>query len=340
MIVYSEKYLEHNREYHPENNQRLKTTMNLLTKKDVFEKVPLIEPEYAKREDILRIHTQEHFEMVRDISKKGGEIVGPETYLTEKSFGIAMLSAGGVITCIDRCFEGYPHSFALIRPPGHHAESNAAMGFCIFNNIAVGARYAIEKYNLGKVFILDFDVHHGNGTQKIFYSDPRVLYLSLHQYPLYPGTGDINETGEGEGEGFTINVPLPPKTCDFSYLKVFDEIVIPVLRRYQPDLILVSAGYDAHYMDPLGGMTLSPRCYYELAKRLKQSAESGIIFALEGGYNLDALADSVYATLAALFDFEEEEWGKPMEEDKRVTDYIDSRINAVKRISSRHWDLR
>lgn len=340
MIIYSERYLEHNMEYHPENSQRLKAVMKLLTKKDVFEKVPLLEPTYAEKEDMLRVHTPEHFEFIKHLSEKGESTIGADTYITSKSFDVAMLSAGGIISCVDKYFEGYKYSFALVRPPGHHAESNRSMGFCLFNNIAVGAKYAMEKYGLKRIFILDYDVHHGNGTQEIFYSSKNALYLSLHQYPLYPGTGSMGEIGEGEGRGYTINVPLPPKTCDKSYLKVFDEIAIPLIKEFQPELIFASAGYDAHYSDPLGGMRLSSRCYYEIAKKLKLSTKAGIIFGLEGGYNIDALAGSVFATLTALFELGEEPLEMPIEENEKVTSYVNSRISAVKKQLSSYWSFK
>lgn len=336
MIVYSEKYLEHNMEYHPENNNRLRKTMVLLTKKNVFDTVALIEPEIAMDEDILRVHSGHHFNSMRDLSSKGGKMIGPDTYITEKSFDAALLSAGGIITALNHT--EYRYSFALVRPPGHHATPNEAMGFCIFNNIAIGAKYAMEELGLERIFILDFDVHHGNGTQEIFYPEPRVFYVSLHQYPLYPGTGHVDEIGSREGEGYTLNIPLPPKISDDSYLKAIDEVVIPVLKEFDPELILVSSGYDGHYYDPLGDMNLSSRCYYNIAKRLKK-LDIHTIFTLEGGYNLDALANSIYTTMIPLFDLEEDFFDKPRKEGQAISDYVASRIDAVKNIQSEYWDI-
>ncbi len=340
MIIYSERYLEHDLEHHPENSNRLKAVMRLLTKKDVFEKVPLVEPAYAKKEDILRVHALEHFEFIKHLSEKGDAMIDADTYVNSKSFDTALLSAGGIMSCVDKYFEGYDYSFALVRPPGHHAESSRSLGFCLFNNVAVGAKYALEKYGIKKIFILDFDVHHGNGTQEIFYSSKNVLYLSLHQHLLYPGTGSIEETGRGEGRGYTINIPLPPKTCDKSYLRVFDEIVMPVMKEFQPEVTFVSAGYDAHYSDPLGGMCLSSKCYYEIAKKLKLCTKAGIIFGLEGGYNVDALANSVFATLAALFELGEESTEAPLEENERITSYVSSKIEAIKEHLLNYWSFR
>jgi acetoin utilization deacetylase AcuC-like enzyme len=329
MIVYSERYQEHNQEHHPENNLRLLRIMRLLTKKDVFEEIPLFEPRAARREDLLRVHRLEHLENIRRLSESGGTTIGMDTYLTSQSYEIAKLSAGGVITCVDKFYEGYRYSFALVRPPGHHAEQSVAMGFCLFNNVAIAARYAIAKYGVEKILILDYDVHHGNGTQEIFYSDPRVFYVSLHQYPHYPGTGSIEEWGEGKGMGYNLNIPLPPKTSDRSYLKAMDEVVLPAMRKYKPELVFVSAGYDAHHSDPLGGLELSHSCYYEVAQRLKENSP-GIIYALEGGYSLEALATSVYATLIPIFDLKDEALEPPREEDPRVTRYVDTRIAIIK----------
>lgn len=329
MIVYSEKYKDHDLEYHPENNQRLLRTMRHLTRMDVFEEVPLFEPYPATREDLLRVHSLEHVENIRKLSETGDANISMDTYLTFNSYDAAKLSAGGVLTCVDKFFEGYRYSFAMVRPPGHHAERERAMGFCLFNNVAVAAKYASARYGVEKVAIIDFDVHHGNGTQEIFYSDPGVFYISLHQFPHYPGTGGIDEVGAGGGSGYTLNIPLPPKTRDKSFIRAVDEVVVPAIQRYKPDLVLVSAGYDAHHSDPLGGLELSHSCYYEVSKRLMNHAP-GLIYALEGGYNLEALPKSVYATLMPLFNLKGEPLEPPMEENPAITRYVERRIEAIK----------
>ncbi len=337
MIVYSEKFLEHNMEFHPENNQRLKAVMNYLTKKDVFEKVPLIEPSAAGREDILRVHTKDYYSSVKETSLRGGGMLDADTYVNPATFEVALLAAGGVVLCVDKAFGGYDASFALVRPPGHHATSDRAMGFCIFNNAAVGAAYTIKKHGVERVAILDYDVHHGNGTQEIFYRDPKVLYMSLHQTPLYPGTGAVEEVGEGRGAGYTINMPLPPKVGDKSYMKVMSEIAFPILKQFDPDIILVSAGYDSHHSDPLGGMNLTTTCYREISQALA-SMRKKVVFVLEGGYNVSALAEGVYASISPFFDmlFEAE---KSIEEDPRVTSYVSSKIVAAKNVFSNYWSF-
>lgn len=336
MIVYTEEYLRHDREYHPENKNRLRSIMNLLTRRDVFEKVPIDVPKRADEKDILKVHTKEHLELIKSLDQTGG-LTDVDTYLSEGSFETAMLAAGGVMSCVDLYSEGYGCNFAMVRPPGHHAEPNRARGFCLFNNVAVGVKYAIDVHRFERIFILDYDVHHGNGTQKIFYSDNNVLFFSLHQHPLYPGTGAVEEIGEGRGEGYNINIPLPPGVCDRSYLRAINEIAIPVLQEFDPELIFVSAGYDSHYKDPLGGMALSANCYYEISKALKQSG-AGVIFSLEGGYNLEALAESVYATISPFFDIEPD-LEESITEDATVTKYVDSKLIAAKRRLSEYWNV-
>ena len=336
MIVYSEEYLKHDREYHPENKNRLRSTMGLLTREDVFEKVPMSVPKTASDDDILKVHTPEHLEIIKDASQKGG-LIDVDTYLSQGSFEIAMLAAGGVMSCVDMHKEGHNCNFAMVRPPGHHAEPKRAMGFCLFNNVAIGAKYAMDEYQFERIFILDYDAHHGNGTEKIFYESDNVLFFSLHQHPLYPGTGAIEDIGAGDGTGYNINIPLPPGISDESYLRAINEIALPVLKEFDPDLIFVSAGYDAHYADPLGGMLLSAKCYYEISNTLNEQ-DAGVTFTLEGGYNLEALARSVYATIAPFYDIEMD-FEESKAEDAAVTRYTDSKLIVAKKIISEYWDV-
>jgi len=335
MIVYSEKYADHNQEFHPENSQRLKEVMKYLTKKDVFEQIPLEAPKKASREDILRVHTRDHYLGIEEACHSGKEMLDADTYVSPNTFEVAHLAAGGVITCVDGVYEDYKSSFALVRPPGHHATMDRAMGFCIFNNVAVGAAYAIKKLGAERVAILDYDVHHGNGTQDIFYQDPKVLYVSLHQSPMYPGTGSPDEVGEGKGEGFTVNLPLPPSIGDSNYLKVASEVAFPIIDQFDPEVIFVSCGYDSHNSDPLGGMNLTTRAYMEISQSLRNTGKK-VVFTLEGGYNLSALAKSIYASLTPFFDlpYEGEE---SIAEDPRVTSYVESKITAAKNLFSDYW---
>jgi acetoin utilization deacetylase AcuC-like enzyme len=338
MIVYSPRYLDHNQEFHPEHRGRLKAIMAHLEGHGVFDKVPLVEPRSAEKEDILRVHTEAHFENVKELASSGSGYFDPDTYYNEKSFDAAMLAAGGVLSCVDGFFEDSRYSFALVRPPGHHATPGRAMGFCLFNNVAIAARYAQEVKGAKRVFILDFDVHHGNGTQDAFYHDPSVLYMSTHQEYHYPGTGWVRETGDGNGEGFTINVPLPGGTATADYLHVMDEIFLPVLEDFKPDLLLVSAGYDGHRDDPLAGLNLSTRCYYEIARRIKDHTR-GAVFCLEGGYNLRALGESVLATMTPLFDLDRGGPEGEVEGNEPAKDLAKPRIAEVKKALADHWQL-
>jgi acetoin utilization deacetylase AcuC-like enzyme len=337
MIVYSEKYLEHNQEFHPENSQRLKAVMNYLTKEDVFERVPLLEPIKAGRNEILSVHTKEYYSRIEEASLRGTGMLDVDTYVNPATFDVALLAAGGVLTCVDKAFGDYDISFALIRPPGHHATSDKAMGFCIFNNVAIGTVYAMKKYGAQRIAILDYDVHHGNGTQEIFYKSANVLYVSLHQSHLYPGTGATEEIGEGQGTGYTINIPLPPMIGDKSYLRVISEIALPIIKEFNPNVIFISAGYDSHHSDPLGGMNLTTSCYAEVSRMLKDLGKR-IVFALEGGYNTSFLPKAIYASISPLFDlpFGAEEQA---EEDDRITSYVESKITVAKRTLSNYWNL-
>jgi len=339
MIIYSDKFLLHDMPSHLENSKRLKHAMEFLKKKKVAEKIKIKEPKEASEEELLLVHKKEHIKFIKAVSAEGGSVMG-DTYITPYTYDVAKLAAGAGITCIN---SPEKNCFALVRPPGHHATSNAAMGFCIFNNATIAAASAIKK-GAKKVAIVDIDLHHGNGTQEIFYESSEVLYCSLHQSPLYPGTGLLNETGTGEGEGFTVNFPLPPGTANKSYLKAFNEIFIPVINEFDPDVIIVSAGFDAHYMDFLGELKLSASCYFEIAKALK-ALDKKLVYLLEGGYNLESLANSIYASMLPLFsigdaksikmlNFDEEQ-----EEDEKITSIVELRIEKSKEILGKYWKL-
>ncbi|MCX8126429.1 MAG: histone deacetylase, partial [Dehalococcoidia bacterium] len=248
----------------------------------------------------------EYIDHIRNRALRGGGWLDADTVLSPRSFEVARSAVGGVLTAVRMVMErDLDNAFALVRPPGHHAESSRAMGFCIFNNVAVAAKYLLNNYSGTKrVAIVDFDVHHGNGTQNSFYLEPRVLYISTHQYPLYPGTGFMDETGEGPAKGTKVNIPLPAGCGDDEYIVLFQEVVSPVIERFQPDFILVSSGYDAHWSERLATMQVTVTGFARMVEMLKGLADklcSGhIVFSLEGGYSLDALAYSVQATLRVL----------------------------------------
>jgi acetoin utilization deacetylase AcuC-like enzyme len=288
-----------------EHPARLATVVGLLEDSGTMEQLTLLRPRAASVDELSTVHAPGFVSYVESFAQKGGGWLDPDTVVSPASYEVACYAAGGLIVAVDAVMAGEVESaFALVRPPGHHALRWEAMGFCLFNNIAIAAKHALSSHRLERVLIVDFDVHHGNGTQDTFYNDPHVLYFSTHQYPFYPGSGRLDEIGAGEGDGFTVDVPLPAWCGDEEYLRVFDEILIPVTRRFCPQLILVSAGYDPHWADQISLMQLSVSGFAGMVgiiKRLANEFCSGrIVFTLEGGYHLEALASSIRATLDVL----------------------------------------
>lgn len=304
--VYDPRHSDHQERGHPERPERLIALWQVLQASGLL---PLMTPIEATPVDpalLHRIHDRHHIEAVKAASQAGGGHLDSDTYITAHSYEIALLAAGGAVNATEAVLSGKARAaFTLLRPPGHHALSNRGMGFCLFNHIALAAQHALER-GLERILIIDYDAHHGNGTQEIFYPRADVLYFSTHQYPWYPGSGHWRERGEGPGEGYTVNVPLPAGIGDQGYLRVFREILSPLAERYRPQLILVSAGYDAHWRDPLAQMRLSARGFAELAIAILDLAgwhcDGKCVFVLEGGYDLDALSASALATFAVLLE--------------------------------------
>jgi acetoin utilization deacetylase AcuC-like enzyme len=254
-------------------------------------------PRPASREELLRVHTADYLDAIA-LSSGRAVMLDPDTFTSPDSVEIASLAAGATVQAAEHAITNHDAAFALVRPPGHHAERDRAMGFCLYNNIAVAAAHAIAS-GLERVAIVDIDVHHGNGTQWMFYDDPKVLYLSTHQYPFYPGTGAANEIGTGDGVGFTFNVPLEMGATDADYALVYRAAVLPVLDEFAPELVLVSAGFDAHERDPLASMRVTTEGYASVVRQLVKAAGNGAIaFATEGGYDLAALSDCLDQAIA------------------------------------------
>ena len=298
---------DHDQPGHPENRRRLEGALRLLTQTGLLDQLQAVPCTPLRDERLLRVHPRQHVERIEALAGRGGGYLDPDTYVNPGSAHAARLAAGGLVNLTLAVLAGQAsNGFALIRPPGHHASADAGMGFCLYSNVALAARTAQVELGLPRILIVDFDVHHGNGTESIFYDDPRVLFFSTHQYPYYPGTGALLDTGRGAGLGATVNVPLPPEVGDQGYAAIFAQVLWPLARRFQPQLILVSAGYDAHWDDPLAGMALSLSGYAHLTRELLRMADElcagKIVFALEGGYNLDVLAYGVRNTLALLHD--------------------------------------
>ena len=304
-VVYDDTFLLHDHPGHPESAARLRAITERLAEDPALRALPASPAPDADPAVLRAVHTDRHILGVERAAHSGGGWLDGDTYCTARSYDVALRAAGAAMRATDLVMGGSARSaFGLVRPPGHHATPSQAMGFCLFNNAAVAARTAQRLHGAGRVAIVDIDVHHGNGTQDVFYEDPSVLYWSLHQWPLYPGTGPAGETGAGAGAGTTVNVPLPPGTDGSQWLDAFELRVAPALRAHRPDLLVVSAGYDAHAADPLAELRLSTETYTEVTARLAALAgelcDGRMVWVLEGGYDLDALAASVGASLEAM----------------------------------------
>jgi acetoin utilization deacetylase AcuC-like enzyme len=304
-VIYDPVYLEHDTGAHVENAERLTTTLSLIEKDGFRDKFTWLPPRPATVEEISKVHSKEYINQIEQKCMSGGGWLDGDTIVSTNSYKAAIYAVGAGLTAVDAVMSNRVDSaFALVRPPGHHATCWQAMGFCVFNNVAIAAKYALSNYSLDRVIIIDFDVHHGNGTQDAFYGDPNVLYFSTHQYPLYPGTGSLNETGAREGNGFTVNVPILVGWGDREYEAVFEDILAPVAMRYKPQLILVSAGYDAHWADSIAQMNMSVSGYARLTEIIRVLSNAlcpgKLIFSLEGGYHYQALSSSIVASLNIL----------------------------------------
>jgi acetoin utilization deacetylase AcuC-like enzyme len=304
-FVYDPIYLKHDTGQHPENANRLLAIMRFVERTGPWQQLVPVAPDMASVDDISLVHDSQHISYIKEFAEKGGGQLTPDTIMSADSYEVARYAVGGVIKATDVVTAGELDSvFALVRPPGHHATRQQAMGFCLFNNIAIATKYALHKYGLERIAIVDFDVHHGNGTQEAFYDDPRVLYVSTHEYPHYPGTGRIEETGIGAAEGTTVNIPLTAGCGDDEYQRVFEQIVVPVVRRFKPQLVMVSAGYDAHWTDELAMMQVTTTGFAWIINIIKELATElcggRLVFSLEGGYNLTALSSSIRATFDVL----------------------------------------
>ncbi|MBS3937411.1 MAG: histone deacetylase [Peptococcaceae bacterium] len=342
-LIYHPIYLDHSQPLHPESKERLIHILDRLRADDALSGLPIITPPPATVEEVSQVHDLAYIHSVAEACLSGRPYLDADTYLVPESYQAALYAAGGALTGLRAIMAGeYRHAFVLCRPPGHHAEKDRAMGFCLFNNIAIAAQEARRAYGLRRVAIVDWDVHHGNGTQNFFYTDPEVLFISIHATPAYPGTGSARETGRGRGEGFTVNIPLPTGSGDAEYALMFDRVIIPILDSYQPELILVSAGQDAYRNDPLGGMKLTYRGFERMTQALKSVAKSWsggrMLFCLEGGYHLEGQARAVTYVLNILA-------GSAPSAPKETPPAPPSaaslrRLDEILALQSKHWPLK
>jgi acetoin utilization deacetylase AcuC-like enzyme len=347
--MYTSKYLKHIPKHnHPESAQRLSRIINELHQSSVLtsEKCTLIEPYPSTIKNIQLVHEPDYIQLVEACCSSGGGVLDQgDTVVCPDSFEVARLAVGGALQAVDSVMTGTTtNAFALVRPPGHHAGPHYALGFCLFNNVAIAASYLLHHFNLSRILILDIDAHHGNGTQDIFYNTPHVLYISLHQDPtFFPGFGFIDEVGTEEGEGYTVNIPLPFQSDDHIYLTAFNQIVIPIIQQFKPQFILISAGFDGHYTDPVADLSLSTFSYLQIFKKALALAShycSGKLVAiLEGGYSLRILGNLTTAVIARMA-------GLPYRlREKRPVAALELReeseqiIAEMKRFQSMYWPL-
>jgi acetoin utilization deacetylase AcuC-like enzyme len=327
---------------HPERPDRLKAVRAAIEESGLTDLVDITEPPAVDQELLDAIHTRAYIARVEGMAQRGGGWLDADTPVSPDSATAAFHAAGAAQRAAEAlCAGEASRGFVAIRPPGHHALPERGMGFCLFNNVAVAAA-AARRAGRQRVMIVDWDVHHGNGTQAVFWRDPGVLFVSVHQELWYPGTGLLEEVGEGPGEGFTVNVPLPSETGDGGYEEAFGEVVLPLVSAYRPDLIIVSAGYDAHFADPLGGMVLTARGFGRLTRLVDEAVrplDTPLLAVLEGGYDLEALGASTVATLEALTG--RTAWGVAAEEPPQEAPpaVIRSRLRLVRRMLLSHWRI-
>ncbi|MEE8418446.1 MAG: histone deacetylase [candidate division Zixibacteria bacterium] len=288
---------------HPESPDRLKAVEEAIS--EISEETVELEAREASRQELLLVHTPEYVERILSLDPGGLIMLDADTAFSSHTKSAALKAVGGVLEAVDKIINGdFSRAFCAVRPPGHHAEAGRAMGFCIFNNIATGAAYALTKKDMHRVAIIDWDLHHGNGTQNIFYERDDVLYVSLHQYPHYPGSGSADDRGIGKGTGYTINIPMAAGSSDGEYREAFTAVIIPALTDFRPQMLFISAGFDAHRDDPLGGMNLSSEFYGEMTAMLRKVADEfcdgEVISVLEGGYGLSAIKESALFHLKEL----------------------------------------
>lgn len=337
-VVRDVRFLEHIPGLgHIESPRRLQAVYERLDRDDARSLYQIISPRMATKDELAWNHERRYIDRIERTQSSDFTQLDPDTIASSGSWQAACLAVGGVFSLLDAIFSGVvTNGLALVRPPGHHAERGEAMGFCLFNNVALGAHYARKVLGCSKVLIVDWDIHHGNGTQWSFYDDPTVLYFSTHRYPYYPGSGAIEQIGRGDGIGCTINCPLEPGAGDVEYAAVFRRLLLPVARAFAPDVVLVSAGFDIYKDDPLGGMKVTIKGFAYLARLLIDFAaeilDGRILFCLEGGYNNFGLSEGIYAVLRecagnSLFSFEDI---KDIETSCHGPDVIDSVIEVLK----------
>lgn len=342
--VLDRRFLKHlPPEDHPEHPGRLEAIASLLERPAYGDRLVALGARAAKKKDLLRVHTAAHVDRLAETAGTRVPLYpDPDTYVTADSWDAARYAAGSTVSAVASVLEReVDAAFVFPRPPGHHAEADRTSGFCLLNNVAIAAAHAIDERGLERVLVLDWDVHHGNGTQHVFYDRRDVLYMSLHQFPYFPGTGAATEVGTAEGRGFNVNVPLPPGRGDRDYLAVFREVFLPIARAYRPELVLVSAGFDPYYLDPLGGMKVTTEGFGRMARMMvelaEETAKGRIAFVLEGGYHLEGLRDSVKWVLDVLM--QDAAWERAADPGDAPTPEGRAAISRARQVQSSFWNI-
>lgn len=348
-VMYSSEFLDHETgPDHPESPNRLRAIIRELKGSGLLRtrKCSIVAPKPAKLEDLELVHEPDYIELVQKTCSYGGGVLDlGDTVVSQKSCRVAFLAVGAVINAVNMVAAGeVRNAFALVRPPGHHAGPYYALGFCLFNNVAVAAAYLLRRLGYKRVLVLDIDAHHGNGTQEIFYGTNNVLYLSLHEDPRgFPGTGFADEVGDGEGLGYTVNVPFPFKVDDKIYQQGFEQIAVPIIQQYKPQFVLVSAGFDGHYTDPVAELSLSMNAYtYVFSKILKlasQLCNGRVVASLEGGYSLGFLGKMVTSTISEMAGITYTPKDSGPVADSKTRRKAEQITRKVKRIQSSFWQL-
>jgi acetoin utilization deacetylase AcuC-like enzyme len=349
-IVYSPKYLDHNvGRGHPESPRRLQAIMEGIKQSRLFERgnCVFINPKPASLQSLKTVHSSKYIRYVKQLSKSGGGILDEETetMVSRESFEIARLAAGGTLQAVDKVMTGeFRNAFVLARPPGHHAGPDYGLGFCIFNNVALGAKHLLKNFDLDRILVLDIDSHHGNGTQQIFYNTKKVLYISLHEDPTeFPETGFVDETGQGDGLGYTVNIPFPFGTGDAAYWKAIKTIALPIMSQFKPQFMLMSAGFDAHYRDVVGELSLSSQIYPLIFQAVLDLAnnvcEGRIVAVLEGGYCLSVLRKVAPAVISQMAGCRIKLRERPLFLDLSIQNQAEKTLKTVRRIQSGFWTL-
>ncbi|HML04193.1 MAG TPA: histone deacetylase [Methanobacterium sp.] len=336
-LVYSEEYKKHNTGSHPENQKRLDSIVNSLKNEGIWDKTNIITPKTAEDADLLRVHTKDHVEHIKRFCESGGGYIDYDTFAAPESYKIAKIAAGGAITAAEIAFKNNENAYSLARPPGHHATRSKSMGFCIFNNLAIALEKLRHEYDVKKFLIFDFDVHFGNGTSDIFYNDPNVLYISIHQNPktLFPGSGFIEEIGADNGEGYNLNIPMAVGSSTDDYIYMLNEILEPVASKFNADFYFLDVGFDGHVDDPLSSLNLTDNFYEYIIYKMKNIANS-MALILEGGYNLNVLSRCNVKMINALTNINNEDNYK---QELNVKDNNKTTLNAIKDIFSPFYEI-